>query len=134
MTRILVVEDSPTQAERVRLILEGEGFDVETVRDGQEGREKLEASVFDLVVSDIERELRAGSDCLVVADLNRRTESHIRPEGHHEVLHGRPAVPVPVGCSDSMPGLPVFRAPSVLLGDIEPSVGVADTGVAGESS
>jgi PAS domain S-box-containing protein len=53
MTRILVVEDSPTQAEKVRLILEGEGFEVETARDGQEGKEKLEASTFDLVVSDI---------------------------------------------------------------------------------
>jgi two-component system cell cycle sensor histidine kinase/response regulator CckA len=53
MTRVLVVEDSPTQAEKVRLILEGKGFEVETARDGQEGKEKLEASTFDLVVSDI---------------------------------------------------------------------------------
>jgi two-component system cell cycle sensor histidine kinase/response regulator CckA len=53
MTRILAVEDSPTQAEKVRLTLEGEGFEVETALDGQEGREKLEASNFDLVVSDV---------------------------------------------------------------------------------
>lgn len=53
MTRILVVEDSPTQAEKVHLILEDAGFEVETARDGQEGRERLETSIFDLVVSDV---------------------------------------------------------------------------------
>ena len=30
MTRVLVVEDSPTQAEEIRLILESAGFPVET--------------------------------------------------------------------------------------------------------
>jgi C4-dicarboxylate-specific signal transduction histidine kinase len=35
--KILVVEDSPTQAERVRLLLEGEGYEVAVARDGREG-------------------------------------------------------------------------------------------------
>ena len=34
MPRILVAEDSPTQAEELRLILEADGFEVETAGDG----------------------------------------------------------------------------------------------------
>jgi len=53
MTRLLVVEDSPTQAEELKLILESEGFEVETAPDGPQALGQLTASRFDLVVSDI---------------------------------------------------------------------------------
>ncbi|MCC6747091.1 MAG: response regulator [Deltaproteobacteria bacterium] len=53
MTRVLVVEDSATQAEELRLVLEEAGFGVEVARDGQEGYERALAESFDLVVSDI---------------------------------------------------------------------------------
>ena len=52
--RVLVVEDSPTQAEEVRLILESAGFHVETAADAQAGLDRLaQSSAFDLVISDI---------------------------------------------------------------------------------
>src|ERR1700733_13991216 len=51
-TRILVVEDSPTQAEELRLVLEEE-FQVEVARDGQRALELFNASDFDLVLTDI---------------------------------------------------------------------------------
>ena len=52
--RILVVEDSPTQAEEVRLILESEGFQVETAGDAQAALDRIgRSSPFDLVISDI---------------------------------------------------------------------------------
>ncbi|MBI4565713.1 MAG: response regulator [Planctomycetes bacterium] len=53
MTRILAVEDSPTQAEQLRLILEAERYAVEVARDGQEGLDRLAVEKFDLVISDI---------------------------------------------------------------------------------
>jgi two-component system cell cycle sensor histidine kinase/response regulator CckA len=51
--RILVVEDSATQAHRLRLILEAEGYEVEVAPDGEQGFVLLDAPPFDLVISDI---------------------------------------------------------------------------------
>jgi signal transduction histidine kinase len=51
--RVLVVEDSPTQARLLRLILEGEGFAVDVAEDGHAALARLAAEPFDLVVSDV---------------------------------------------------------------------------------
>ena len=51
--RVLVVEDSPTQARLLRLILEAEGFTVDVAGDGQAALTRLAAASFDLVVSDV---------------------------------------------------------------------------------
>ena len=51
--RILVVEDSPTQARNVRLMLEDAGYQVETAGNGQEGLERALSSPPDLVMADI---------------------------------------------------------------------------------
>jgi PAS domain S-box-containing protein len=51
--RILVAEDSPTQAERVRLVLDAEGYLVDVVRNGREGLERVNAQTPDLIVSDV---------------------------------------------------------------------------------
>jgi CheY-like chemotaxis protein/two-component sensor histidine kinase len=53
MASILVVEDSPTQAQELRLILESEGFAVDTVPDGRGVPERLRSAPFDLVLSDV---------------------------------------------------------------------------------
>lgn len=53
MGRILVVEDSRTQAEELKLILEFSGHTVETADDGTVGLEKVKGGNFDLVISDI---------------------------------------------------------------------------------
>jgi len=50
---VLVVEDSPTQARLLRLILEAEGFAVEVAVDGPAALAQLAAGPFDLVVSDV---------------------------------------------------------------------------------
>jgi len=52
-TRILVVEDSPTQAEVLRAILDAEGYRVEVARDGEEGWGRFKAGGIDLVLSDV---------------------------------------------------------------------------------
>ena len=51
--RILVVEDSATQARLLRLILEAEDFAVDVAGDGQAALASLAAASFDLVISDV---------------------------------------------------------------------------------
>jgi signal transduction histidine kinase len=53
MSRLLVVEDSPTQAKRLALILQDAGFDVETAPDADRGFARLAEQPFDLVLSDL---------------------------------------------------------------------------------
>jgi PAS domain S-box-containing protein len=50
MTRILVVDDSPTQAQQLRLILEPEGFAVEVATTAERALELFGAAPFDLVL------------------------------------------------------------------------------------
>ena len=52
-TRVLVVEDSPTQAEQFRLILAAAGFDVQVAADGEQALRILDSTAVQLVVSDI---------------------------------------------------------------------------------
>ena len=47
MHRILVVEDSPTQARQLAFILEDAGFEVETAPDAEEGFARLPTGRFD---------------------------------------------------------------------------------------
>ncbi|MDA8069343.1 MAG: response regulator [Actinomycetota bacterium] len=51
--RILLIEDSVTQAERLRLLLVREGYEVELARTGLEGLEKARPGQVDLVISDV---------------------------------------------------------------------------------
>jgi signal transduction histidine kinase len=51
--RILLAEDSATQAARARLILEEAGYIVTVTRDGHEAWERLNAEPYDLILSDI---------------------------------------------------------------------------------
>lgn len=53
MTRVLLIEDSPTQAEEAKMILEGDGFLVDLARDGAAGLERLAGAEYDLVISDV---------------------------------------------------------------------------------
>ena len=52
-TRVLVVEDSPTEAERLRFLLEKCGCSVVTAVNGREGLEAFLANPTDLVISDV---------------------------------------------------------------------------------
>jgi signal transduction histidine kinase len=51
--RILVVEDSATQAAKVEIILESEGFEVDVARDGERGVAMFGDAAYDLVLTDI---------------------------------------------------------------------------------
>src|SRR6476646_2813868 len=51
--RILIVEDSPTQAEAVRTLLDDAGYDVTVARSGSAALRTLRDQRVDLVVSDV---------------------------------------------------------------------------------
>ncbi len=51
--KILVVEDSPTQAERVRLLLESAGYEVIVARNGREGLQSVQTAPPDLIIADV---------------------------------------------------------------------------------
>jgi PAS domain S-box-containing protein len=53
MSRILVIEDSPTQAQMLTTSLAAEGFDFQVVADGQQGLKLVQGCDFDLVVTDV---------------------------------------------------------------------------------
>lgn len=53
-SRILVAEDSDTQAKRARLVLEDAGFQVTIAVDGEAAWDVLEHDTTDMVVSDID--------------------------------------------------------------------------------
>jgi len=55
MSRILVVEDSLTQALKLQLMLENEGCDVECAATAEEAIDALNRNVPDLVIVDIAR-------------------------------------------------------------------------------
>ncbi|HMJ55282.1 MAG TPA: response regulator [Polyangiaceae bacterium] len=53
MKKLLVVEDSPTQAAELSMLLESQGFAVEVARDGASGLERCRSKRFDAVLSDV---------------------------------------------------------------------------------
>jgi len=53
MPRVLIVEDSPTQARQLALILEAADFEVETAPDAECALERLALAPFDIVLSDL---------------------------------------------------------------------------------
>jgi signal transduction histidine kinase len=53
MNKILIVEDSPTQAQSLALLLESEGFAVEVARDGNAGVAACKRAHVDVVLSDV---------------------------------------------------------------------------------
>jgi signal transduction histidine kinase/DNA-binding response OmpR family regulator len=53
MTKLLIVEDSATQAVELSLLLESQGFDVTVAHDGVSGLERCRKFVFDAVLSDV---------------------------------------------------------------------------------
>jgi CheY-like chemotaxis protein/anti-sigma regulatory factor (Ser/Thr protein kinase) len=54
MARVLVVEDSPTQASEIRFLLEDAGFDVSLAADGIAALSSLREGLPDLIVTDLQ--------------------------------------------------------------------------------
>lgn len=89
--RVLVADDSRPIREMLKSILEGAGFEVETAVDGADAIVLLQASGFDVVVTDVEmphmtgldvcRRIRAGNADLPVVMLTSRNTEEQKREG-----------------------------------------------------
>ena len=66
MSRILIIEDNPTNMKLFSDLLETKGYEIEKAYDGEEGYKKLEdgASTYDLVILDIQLPKLNGFDLL----------------------------------------------------------------------
>jgi signal transduction histidine kinase len=53
MPRVMIIEDSPTQAQQLAFVLEDAGFEIETAPDAERGFDRLSVGRFDLVLSDL---------------------------------------------------------------------------------
>jgi CheY-like chemotaxis protein len=53
MSKVLIVEDSPTQALRTRIALESQGFEVAIVTDSRQAIDTAKAESPDVVLSDV---------------------------------------------------------------------------------
>ena len=51
--KILIIEDERLLADSLKTLLEGKGFDVEAVYDGQSGMEYAELGIYDLLILDV---------------------------------------------------------------------------------
>jgi two-component system, NtrC family, sensor kinase len=62
MTRVLVVEDSPTQAQSLDLILQAEGYEVEIAPDAEKALERMAQQEFELALVDVHLPGESGVD------------------------------------------------------------------------
>ena len=89
--KILIVEDEKLLADSIKTMLEGRGFQVETVYDGETGADYAELGVFDLLILDVMmpkldgiqvlRRMRARGDRTPVLLLTAKAEVEDRIEG-----------------------------------------------------
>src|SRR5205807_817483 len=74
MSRILVAEDSSTQALQIQLLLEEAGFVVETAANGQEALQAIRRDPPDLVLTDLDM---PGMNGLELVETLRREHSSL---------------------------------------------------------
>lgn len=63
-SRILIVDDEPGMREFLEIMLEKEGYSVETAADGRKAVEKIESKTFDLAIIDIQMPVMNGIEVL----------------------------------------------------------------------
>ncbi len=72
--RILIVEDHPTMREAMRLVLEGEGFEISEAADGPSALERIRQEVPDLVFLDLHIPGTSGAEVLGAVKADPATE------------------------------------------------------------
>ena len=75
MSRVLIVEDSPTQAQKLSLLLEDSGFETVVSSDAESGFERAAAEAFDLVLTDVNLPGASGFDLCAQIKGDRRLGS-----------------------------------------------------------
>lgn len=74
-TRILIVEDHPTMREAMRLVLEGEGFEIDEAADGQLAMDRIRLAPPDLLFLDLNIPGTTGAEVLHAVKTNPVTAS-----------------------------------------------------------
>ena len=74
-TRILIVEDHPTMREAMRLVLEGEGFEIDEAADGYVAMELIRLEPPDLLFLDLNIPGTSGADVLHIVKTDPTTAS-----------------------------------------------------------
>jgi len=62
--KILIVEDEKSMREVLKILLEGEGYEVTTASDGLEGISLIEKDIFDLIITDMKMPKADGFEVL----------------------------------------------------------------------
>ena len=73
--RILIVEDHPTMREAMRLVLEGEGFEIDEASDGDQALAAVHEDAPDLVLLDMSIPGIAGPDVLAAVKSDPATST-----------------------------------------------------------
>lgn len=63
-SKILIIEDEKSMRDVLRILLEGEGYEVASAADGIEGMDWLNRDIFDLIISDIKMPKVSGFEVL----------------------------------------------------------------------
>jgi len=89
--RVLVVDDSPTIRQQLRMTLSGAGFSVDCATDGQEGLDRLRADRgFHLVITDMNMPNMDGATMLEQAQAEGLTKGLpivvLTTEGHPQLV------------------------------------------------
>ena len=75
--RILIVEDHPTMREAMRLVLEGEGFDIDEASDGDQALAAVQDDRPDLVLLDMSIPGASGSEVLAAVKSDPASEVRV---------------------------------------------------------
>ena len=70
MKKILVIDDDSSMLKVLSILLAGQGYDVVTTMESQEGMEKLETEEFDLLIADIIMPEKTGTEIIQETHIN----------------------------------------------------------------
>ncbi len=68
--RIILIDDEKIVCDMGKKVLENEGYEVETFTDSRQALERLQATPFDLVITDLKMEEVSGMD--ILKEVNKR--------------------------------------------------------------
>ena len=86
MPRILVIDDNAAIRELLRIVLEGEGYEVIEAADGAEGLQRYQAAPTDLVITDLQMPGMDGLELLMALQRMVPTPVLMAISGDREAL------------------------------------------------
>lgn len=75
MTKVLIVEDNEKNLKLFKLILDSNGYESITARNGEEGKQVAEENMPDLILMDIQMPILGGVDAMRALKMNEKTKT-----------------------------------------------------------